>query len=108
MKNALRKYTHFDPRPANEPLGPDSEKLRLRQAIDASWTAIAPFWPLRNLVAVNPLQGLEDLPIESALVEAAVWFQQRDLPERIDAVNRETIKWCQAFFDEGLAPPGRP
>jgi uncharacterized protein YbcC (UPF0753/DUF2309 family) len=107
MKNALRKHS-FDLRPANEPLGPDIEKQRLRLAIDASWAAIAPFWPLRNLVAVNPLQGLEDLPIESALMEAAVWFQQRDLPEPMEAVNRETIKWCQAYFDDGQATIAMP
>ena len=26
----------------------------------ASFKKIAPFWPLKNLIAVNPLQGLED------------------------------------------------
>jgi uncharacterized protein YbcC (UPF0753/DUF2309 family) len=108
MKNALRKQTQLDLRPANEPLGPDAEQQRLRRAVDASWSAIAPFWPLRNLVAVNPLQGLEDLPIESALVEASVWFQQRNLPAPMEAINRETIKWCQAFFDDGQATIAMP
>ena len=41
-------------------------------------------------------------------MEAAVWFQQKDLPEPVDAVNRETIKWCQAFFDEGQATIAMP
>jgi uncharacterized protein YbcC (UPF0753/DUF2309 family) len=108
MKNALRKLETFDRRSANDPLGPDLQADRLRKAIDASWVPIAPFWPLRGLVAVNPLQGLEDLPFEEALVEAAAWFQQRELPEPLDAVNRETIKWCQAFFDDGQATIAMP
>lgn len=108
MKHALRKLETFDRQAANDPLGPDLQANRLRKAIDASWAAIAPFWPLRSLVAVNPLQGLEDLPFEQALVEAAAWFQQRELPEPMDAVNRETIKWCQAFFDDGQATIGMP
>ena len=108
MSNALRKLQTPDARPANDPIGPISRAERLHGAIDASWSAIAPFWPLRSLVAVNPLQGLEDLPFEHALIEADAWFQQRDLPEPLDAVNRETIKWCQAFFDDGQATIAMP
>ncbi len=67
----------------------------------ASFAKIAPFWPLKNLIAVNPLQGLEDLPIEDALHLGAAYFQQKDLPQAMEAVNRETIKWLQAFFDDG-------
>ena len=69
---------------------------------------IAPFWPLKNLIAVNPLQGLEDRPIEEALKAGAASFQQGDLPEKMLAVNRETIKWLQAFFDQGQATIAMP
>ena len=75
-----------------------------------SFKTIAPFWPLKNLIAVNPLQGLEDKPIEEALTTGAAYFQQPDLPADMEAVNRETIKWLQVFFDEGqatIAMPGR-
>ena len=68
-----------------------------------SFGKIAPFWPLKNLIAVNPLQGLEDQPVEDALQTGAAFFQQDDLPEAILAANRETIKWLQAFFDDGQA-----
>ncbi len=37
------------------------------------------------------------------MTEAAVYFQQPALPEKILAVNRESIKWLQAWFDEGQA-----
>lgn len=78
----------------------------LNQAPDmakASFGKVAPFWPLKNLIAVNPLQGLENLPIEEALKLGAAYFQQTELPKKMEAVNRETIKWLQAFFDDGQA-----
>jgi uncharacterized protein YbcC (UPF0753/DUF2309 family) len=75
----------------------------LTEAIQKSWEIIAPFWPLKSLIAVNPLQGLESLPIEEALVEAAAYFQQPDLPDAMRTINRESIKWLQSFFDEGQA-----
>lgn len=86
------------------------EPPRVQDAIQQAWQAMAPFWPLKNLIACNPLQGLEDLPFEQALIEGAARFQQATLPAPMEAVNRETIKWCQVFFDEGQATlpmPGR-
>lgn len=71
--------------------------------VKQSWQKIAPFWPLKNLIAVNPLQGLENMPIEQALTEGASYFQSASLPKPMEAVNRETIKWLQAYFDDGQA-----
>ncbi|MDP1573614.1 MAG: DUF2309 domain-containing protein [Coxiellaceae bacterium] len=68
-----------------------------------AWKNIAPFWPLKNLIASNPLLGLEYLPFEQAIKEGAALFQQSELPEQLYEINRETIKWCQAFFDDGQA-----
>lgn len=76
--------------------------------IKESWAKISPFWPLKNLIGVNPLQGLEDLPIEEALVEGAVFFEQKEFPKPMELINRQTIKWLQAFFDEGQATIGMP
>jgi hypothetical protein len=73
----------------------------LEQAISRSWTKIAPFWPLKNLIAVNPLAGFEDLPFETGLEQAAAYFQQANLPPGMQQVNRESIKWLQAYFDQG-------
>ena len=73
-----------------------------------SFKKIAPFWPLKNLIAVNPLQGLEDQPIEEALKIAGAYFEQKDLPEKMEAVNRETIKWLQVSLDEGQSTISMP
>ena len=69
--------------------------------IKESWEVIAPFWPLENLIAVNPLQGFENLAIEEAFLHGSAYFQQSDIPKPMEAVNRETIKWLQAYFDKG-------
>lgn len=82
---------------------PINEKFLVQDIIKKSWGKISPFWPLKNLIAVNPLQGFEELPIEDALVEGVTYFQQSDLPKPMHDINRETIKWLQAFFDEGQA-----
>ncbi len=75
----------------------------IQSLAEASFQKIAPFWPLRNLIAVNPLQGLEDLPIEKALENATQYFQQKTLPEPMHTINRHTIRWLQAYCDEGQA-----
>ncbi len=82
------------------------ENFETREALNQvseSFKTIAPFWPLKNLIAVNPLQGLEDLPIEDALNIGAAYFEQAELPGKMDDVNRETIKWLQVLFDDGQA-----
>lgn len=91
--------------PNQESLPPRKEIAEdtLDQQIDRAWRTIAPFWPLKNLIAVNPLQGLEDLPFEEALAQGARYFQRKDLPAPMQAINRESIKWLQAFFDDGQA-----
>ena len=82
--------------------------VKITEIIDQSWGKIAPFWPLKNLVAVNPLQGFEDMPIEKAYIQASAYFQQKSLPGMMHRVNRETIKWAQLFFDQGQAVIAMP
>ncbi len=82
----------------------------LEKLLDSSWRAIPPFWPLKNLVAANPLVGFENYPFEEALSQAHPLFQATDLDPLMQDVNRESLKWLQAYFDEGqstLAFPGR-
>lgn len=86
----------------------DGGAMPVADLVGRSWAAIAPFWPLENLIAVNPLRGLEDRPIEDALRQAEAWFEQPDLPVEMTAVNRGCIKWLQAFFDEGQATIAMP
>jgi len=72
-------------------------------AIESAWSVVAPFWPLKNIIAVNPLSGLEDHPFEIALKEGQVYFQQKVVPPALLEINRHSIKWLQAFFDDGQA-----
>lgn len=81
------------------PPSPSSSEIPLN--LSAAWDSIAPFWPLKNLIAVNPLQGLEDLPFEKALEDGARLFQRPSLPPEMEGVNRESIKLLQVYFDEG-------
>lgn len=67
------------------------------------WSKIPPFWPLKNLIAVNPLLGFDELPFEKALEQGAHYFQRKSLPEKMQKVNRVTIKWLQLFLDQGQA-----
>lgn len=78
-----------------------NDNYALQTAIENSWSKIAPFWPLKNLIAVNPLAGFENLTFEKALEEAHAYFQPHDIPIEMQSINRESIKWLQAFFDEG-------
>ncbi|HMS45288.1 MAG TPA: Na-translocating system protein MpsB, partial [Alphaproteobacteria bacterium] len=75
----------------------------IEDVVRESWKRIAPTWPLKNLIAVNPLAGFEDLPFEQALHQGNAYFQQKDFPPAMHAVNRHTIKWLQTFFDQGQA-----
>lgn len=80
----------------------------LNELIANSWKKIAPFWPLKNLIAVNPLAGFEDLSFEEALAKAHAHFQQQDIPLGMQHVNRESIKWLQVFFDQGQSTISMP
>lgn len=64
---------------------------------------IAPSWTLKNLIAVNPLQGFENMPIEEAMKMGNAFFEASDLPEPMCKINIETIKWLQLYSDEGQA-----
>jgi uncharacterized protein YbcC (UPF0753/DUF2309 family) len=77
--------------------------LKIEEISKSAWAKMAPFWPLENLIACNPLQGFENLPFKEALEKASTHFEQENLPAEIEEINRQTIKWCQAFFDQGQA-----
>ena len=62
---------------------------------------IAPVWPLETFIACNPLQGLEALPFEEALLEGKRLFGSVHALPKLELVNRELIKWCGALLDRG-------
>lgn len=77
---------------------------KVSQLVEQAGQVVAPVWPLETVIACNPLQGFEEMNFEQAL-ETAEGYRQLDLlevPGR-QAVNREMIKWCSAFLDEGQA-----
>lgn len=87
------------------------EAISIKEMVASAANIVAPVWPLKTFIAVNPLQGLEHLPFEQAVLEAE---RQRaassDASTGREAVNRELIKWSSAYFDEGQATitmPGR-
>ena len=43
------------------------ERQQLRQVIQEANEPIAPFWPMRTMVAQNPIHGLEYLPFDQAV-----------------------------------------
>ena len=45
----------------------EKERIQLRQMIEAASEPIAPFWPMRTMVAQNPIHGLEYLPFDQAV-----------------------------------------
>lgn len=75
----------------------------LEHIIEKTWHLVPPFWPLSHLIAVNPLQSLEEEPFEEAVDRAQSLFEQKELPNLIRSLNRNNIKWMQSFFDRGQA-----
>lgn len=102
MKTLLKEGANLNPE-IDEKTGHN-----LLKSIELSWKKIAPFWPLRNLIAVNPLRGFEDLPFDQAISDASVYFQTDSMPTEMEAVNRQTIKWLQVYFDQGQATIAMP
>jgi len=43
------------------------EKIGLEEMVTRASDMIPPVWPLKNFIAVNPLQGLEGQPFEVAV-----------------------------------------
>ncbi len=97
--NTMKKINHCK----NELSTHFKKSHDINQLINTCFKQIAPFWPLKNLIAVNPLQGFEDLPIEEALKIGSDLFEKKDIPSEVKEINQHTIKWLQIYFDEGQA-----
>lgn len=87
-----------------------TRRLDIKALVERAAKSIAPVWPLETFIACNPLQGYESLPFEQALAQG--YLQGRDVepPPALADVNREMIKWCSSFYEEGqssLAMPHR-
>ncbi|MEY3182342.1 MAG: hypothetical protein RLZ35_327 [Pseudomonadota bacterium] len=100
----MKHATHYESERTNH--GPEYNYIR--NLVKESFKTIAPMWPLKHLIAVNPLQGFEDLTFEQAIHHSSAYFEQQDIPAPIQAINRETMKWLQVYCDEGQATLGMP
>jgi uncharacterized protein YbcC (UPF0753/DUF2309 family) len=67
--------------------------------IQKTWNLISPFWPIKNLVASNPLWGFVDKHFEEVILKDAHIFSIPELPQNIQDLNLHSIKYLQAFFD---------
>ncbi|PJD94879.1 MAG: hypothetical protein CK425_09960, partial [Parachlamydia sp.] len=79
--------------------------VNIKSLIANAAEIIAPLWPLQTIIARNPLQGIESLNFEDAIAIGEKFFAGRcDIKRKASSkVNREMIKWCQVFLDEGQA-----
>lgn len=53
-----------------------AEVVRLHELVEAAASAVAPTWPLRTAVAINPLAALSDLDFAQAAAAASSWGAQ--------------------------------
>lgn len=70
---------------------------------EKAWTLVSPSWPLRNLIAVNPLMGFQELPFTKAIEKSYDYVTLEEQNRSLEILNLHTIKWCQAFFDQDQA-----
>jgi uncharacterized protein YbcC (UPF0753/DUF2309 family) len=78
----------------------------IKDMIESAADVISPVWPIKNFIACNPLQGLETLPFEEAIFRAGAYAEAGGTHNSV--INRELIKWCGAFLDEGQATIAMP
>lgn len=79
--------------------------INIDTLIEQAGKMIAPVWPLQTFIACNPLYGIESLDFEDAIGMGEKFLTGNFSPigYKFQDVNRELIKWCQAFLDEGQA-----
>ncbi|MFZ4077443.1 MAG: DUF2309 domain-containing protein [Legionellaceae bacterium] len=75
------------------------DRAMIQAMVHLSAQSIAPVWPLKTFIACNSLRGFESKPFDEALNEAHDLFEEPGIEHQ--DINRESIKWCAAYFDEG-------
>jgi hypothetical protein len=85
----------------------------LEQAVEAACELVAPLWPLRHFVAVNPWLGLTDSPFRKAVGQVDRLFHGRALmPTSFyraqHALGRITVEDVDAAIAEAPRVLGRP
>lgn len=80
-------------------------EVNIKTIIANASEIIAPLWPMQTIIARNPLQGIESLNFEDAVRMGETFLGDNyEATEKASIeVNRELVKWCQVFLDEGQA-----
>lgn len=78
-------------------------KEYINDAIQSCWEKVAPFWPLKNLIATNPFQGFLDYSFCEAIKLSKTYYEKKDSQCFFENLNRENLKWLQLYFDQGQA-----
>ena len=84
--------------------------INIKTLIANAAEIIAPLWPMQTIIARNPLQGIESLNFEDAIAMGEIFLtSSSDMDGNASIeVNREMVKWCQVFLDEGQATIAMP
>lgn len=79
--------------------------INIKTLIANAAEIIAPLWPMQTIIARNPLQCIESLNFEDAIARGETFLAgSSDMTDNASSeVNREMVKWCQVFLDEGQA-----
>ena len=99
--NATKQQTTRDLQAMSTLTAPKQQRADVQAMVSNAAQCIAPVWPLETFIACNPLQGLESLPFEEALLEGRRLFGSAHAIPKLELVNREMIKWCGVFLDMG-------
>ena len=97
--NAMKQQANRASEPMSHFIAPKQQRADVQAMVSNAAQCIAPVWPLETFIACNPLQGFESQPFDTALAEAQFLFESHSLAYQ--SINRETIKWCATYFDEG-------
>ncbi len=82
-----------------------STQRQVATLIDRASEILPLVWPLKNYIPSNPLKDLEKVPFEDALCDVTRLFSCHQREDAVfQRVNKELIKWCQSFLDQGQAP----
>lgn len=99
--NAMKQQTNREIESMSHFIAPKQQRADVQAMVSNAAQCLAPVWPLETFIACNPLQGLESLPFEEALLEGRRLFGSAQAIPKLEAVNRELIKWCGVFLDMG-------
>lgn len=79
--------------------------INIKTLIENAAVIIAPLWPMQTMIARNPLQSIESLNFEDAVAMGETFLNDSSYinGNALSEINREMIKWCQVFLDEGQA-----